>query len=373
MESVEITAKTWQEALEDGLRQLSASIDDVNVKVLDVGGFFRDAKIIVTLTPEAERQRARQRIKESERAKETERRESFPQRQENPQRQEKRNEPTGQDKKTDKQPPKEHGQNAERKPVTAQPAAPKQDKRQSEAKEDEVPVATVDAVLKFLSRTLEKMGMTAQFKSVVRDSDLEIEILSEDQNIVGYHGETIEALEYMATSVANKGGGKFVHVSLDCNNYRDKKNESVIKYAEKMALKCIKSGRKVSLEPMNSAMRKIVHAALSANEQVTTKSEGKEPNRRIVIYCKRPPEQRENRPQGGGQKREQQQRREKEKIPASEKEQSEKELRTIPKEIKPQEADVPVKEIQTMPQEVKTQEPDSPVVENAAVNESTPE
>ena len=133
----------------------------------------------------------------------------------------------------------------------------------------------------------EKMGFSGEMTVKTHGLDIDITVLEEDSAIIGYRGETIDSLEYLAGLIANRDSEKYIKVSVDNNNYRDKRSDNLVKLAEKMAAKCIKSGHKVSLEPMNSANRKVVHAALSSNDKVTTRSEGKEPNRRVVIYCKR--------------------------------------------------------------------------------------
>lgn len=81
-----------------------------------------------------------------------------------------------------------------------------------------------------------------------------------------------------------------MRLRLDCNNYRAKREESLVALAKRMADKCARTGKKVSLEPMSSAHRRVIHAALTADDRVVTKSEGKEPSRRVVILPKKKPQ-----------------------------------------------------------------------------------
>ncbi|MCI8612186.1 MAG: KH domain-containing protein [Clostridia bacterium] len=306
MESVEITAKKIEDAVKEGLDRLSATIDEVDVQVLEAGGFFGKAKIIMSLTDEVKREREKSRAKyDKANDKKFERfnRSDF---------EKKSPEQDKRDFKSEDAKQQERKENLAQAPAEKPKPAPAQQPRtkqpQTEAKEDirlkieppkksdapnEIPSESIDSVIGFIKQTLAKMGVQTEIKYEGHGFDLDVDLCTDDSAVIGYRGETLDSLEYLAGLVANKGEGKYVKLSLDSNGYRFKQIESVIRTAEKMANKCVKQGRKVCMEPMNSATRKIIHAALSDNDKVVTKSEGKEPNRRIVIYCKR-----ENGPRG---------------------------------------------------------------------------
>ena len=103
------------------------------------------------------------------------------------------------------------------------------------------------------------------------------------QSVIGKHGAMLDAIQTLAGAVANKGRDDYKRVVVDCENYRDNREATLNRLAENLAAKAIRLGRKIKLEAMNPYERRIIHAALSAYEGVKTESEGKEPNRYVVI------------------------------------------------------------------------------------------
>ena len=101
--------------------------------------------------------------------------------------------------------------------------------------------------------------------------------------LIGRRGETLDALQYLTSLKVNRGQEGYTRVTLDTENYRAKREEALTRLANRMSNRAIKTGRKVSLEPMNPYERRILHSALQANDQVDTHSEGEEPNRHVVI------------------------------------------------------------------------------------------
>lgn len=175
--------------------------------------------------------------------------------------------------------------------IEAAPAAP-------------APKAPVDenedyaAVREFLDGLLERMGVQAEISISPRDNGGINVNLSGDGigAIIGRRGETLDAIQHLTNYAVNHGGEKHMHISLDAENYRSKREESLTKLAEKMAEKAIKYKRSMALEPMNSYERHVIHTALQDYEGVTTSSTGVEPNRRVVVsYVK--PEQNSGKPQ----------------------------------------------------------------------------
>ena len=105
--------------------------------------------------------------------------------------------------------------------------------------------------------------------------------------LIGRGGETLDALQYLTSLKVNRGQEGYTRVTLDTENYRAKREEALTRLANRMANRAIKTGRKVSLEPMNPYERRILHSALQANDQVDTHSEGEEPNRHVVITLRK--------------------------------------------------------------------------------------
>ncbi len=105
--------------------------------------------------------------------------------------------------------------------------------------------------------------------------------------LIGRRGETLDALQYLTSLHINKGQEHYTRVTLDTENYRAKREDTLIRLANRMANRAVKTGRKVSLEPMNPYERRIIHSALQPNELVDTHSEGEEPKRHIVITLRK--------------------------------------------------------------------------------------
>ena len=101
--------------------------------------------------------------------------------------------------------------------------------------------------------------------------------------VIGHRGEFLDALQVLAGAVANIGRDEYERVVVDCENYRSKREETLKRLAQKLADKAVRSGRKVAVEPMTPYERRIIHSALAENPDVKTVSEGKEPNRYIVV------------------------------------------------------------------------------------------
>ena len=101
--------------------------------------------------------------------------------------------------------------------------------------------------------------------------------------VIGRRGETLDAIQHLTNYAVNRGNEKHMRISVDAENYRAKREESLVHLAEKMAEKAIKYKRSMALEPMNSYERHVIHTALQNYEGVTTASSGTEPNRRVVV------------------------------------------------------------------------------------------
>ena len=108
-------------------------------------------------------------------------------------------------------------------------------------------------------------------------------VTSNSYAIIGHRGEFLDALQVLAGAVANIGREEYKRVVVDCENYREKREETLKRLANKLAEKAVRTGRKVSIEPMTPYERRIIHAALADSTEVKTASEGKEPNRYIVV------------------------------------------------------------------------------------------
>ena len=152
-------------------------------------------------------------------------------------------------------------------------------------------------IRKFLTGLLERMGVKAEMEISPRaNGGINVNLTGNAMGaIIGRRGETLDAIQHLTNYVVNKGSDKHLHISVDAECYRSKREESLTRLAEKMAEKAIKYKRSMALEPMNSYERHVIHTALQNYEGVTTSSPGVEPNRRVVVsYVK--PEKPDNKP-----------------------------------------------------------------------------
>lgn len=142
----------------------------------------------------------------------------------------------------------------------------------------------------FLKGLLERMGAEANIEMTEReDGGLIVNLSGSGMGaIIGRRGETLDAIQHLVNYAVNRGSDKRTHISVDAENYRAKREESLVHLAEKMAAKAIKYKRSMALEPMNSYERHVIHTALQNYEGVSTSSIGVEPNRRVVVAYEKP-------------------------------------------------------------------------------------
>ena len=167
---------------------------------------------------------------------------------------------------------------AEAQPA-ATPAAPAADEPESYAR-----------IRAFVSGLLEHMGIQAEIEITARDNGgVNVNLSGSNMGaVIGRRGETLDAIQHLTNYAVNRGSDKHMHISVDAESYRAKREESLVRLAEKMAAKAIKYKRSMALEPMNSYERHVIHTALQDYEGVTTSSTGTEPNRRVVVSYEKP-------------------------------------------------------------------------------------
>lgn len=140
----------------------------------------------------------------------------------------------------------------------------------------------------FLLEMLELMGIEAAAVDVSEKSNcINIEIKGSGMGLlIGYRGETLDAIQYLVSLYVNKQTEEYIRVIVDTENYRAKREETLKRLARRLAHKVAKTKKRVVLEPMNPYERRIIHSALQNNRFVKTYSEGEEPHRRVVIALK---------------------------------------------------------------------------------------
>lgn len=148
----------------------------------------------------------------------------------------------------------------------------------------------VEAADKFISNLLKSMGIEASKDIRKEESTLYVDIKDINPTdmgiLIGKRGNTLDSVQYLLSLAINKGRENYLKVVLDTEGYRKKREETLIRLANKMAEKAKYSRRPVKLEPMNPYERRVIHSSLQGFTGISTYSEGDEPYRRVVIVAK---------------------------------------------------------------------------------------
>lgn len=161
-------------------------------------------------------------------------------------------------------------------------------------KEEEVIVvseapADIEAVIvEFLSKVFAAMNLTVKINVNITEESVDVDLVGDDMGVlIGKRGQTLDSLQYLVSLVVNKKSDKYLRVKLDTENYRERRKETLENLAKNIAFKVKRTKRPVSLEPMNPYERRVIHSALQNDKYVTTKSEGEEPFRHVVVLLKK--------------------------------------------------------------------------------------
>ena len=169
-----------------------------------------------------------------------------------------------------------------------------------ETETTEIPVVVEDGITKaeqdfiadtgkeFLLGMFGKMGLSVQIEKLTTKDKITFQVHGEELGIlIGKHGQTLDAIQYLTNLVANKEVRRRCQIVVDVENYRSRREETLIQLAHRLGAKVRRTRQKIALEPMNAFERKIIHVALQNEKNIKTDSEGQEPYRHIVIYYKR--------------------------------------------------------------------------------------
>ena len=280
--SIVTTGKTIDLAIEAALTQLGLSRDDVSVMVLAQAkpGFLgigaTPAKVQVTyeapdLKPEAPKSALGSASRSKPKAAPV-------QKPAEPKPQPKPEAPKPQPKAEAPKAPKQEKPRQEKKAEPKKVAAPKEFAPAA-------PGSVEEKIEKFLKGLLEHMGSQAvphAWKG--EDNTYYVELTGEDLGyLIGRRGDTLDALQHLANYSINRGVEGHIRINVDAESYREKREDSLRRYAQKNAQQVLKAHRRTTLEPMNAYERHVIHAALQDTDRITTYSVGSEPNRRVVI------------------------------------------------------------------------------------------
>ena len=264
---IEVTAKTVDEAVEKALKEFNTTRENVDVYVVEEGskGIFgfgaKDAKVRVSFDEEKI-----ENVKISISAEDiTEAKKPTPK------------------KKVEKPVEEEVQKKAEKVVESVEEESVKRPEIKSTYSAEAVELARV-----FVADVVAKMGTSCTVTAV--DGEAKLVVSGEDVGVViGRRGDTIDAIQYLVNLYVNKDrhGDDYCRITVDTENYRARREETLKNLANSMANKAVKYRKDMSLEPMNPYERRIIHAALQNHKYVKTKSVGEEPNRRIVVTLKK--------------------------------------------------------------------------------------
>lgn len=140
---------------------------------------------------------------------------------------------------------------------------------------------------RFLRIILTKMNIEVSVEGEENEDAVNIRINGRDSGIIiGRRGETLDALQYLTSLVVNKGKDDYKRVTVDIEDYRQRREETLINLASRIADRVVRYRKNVALEPMNPYERRIIHSSLQGNRLIETYSVGEEPNRKVVITLK---------------------------------------------------------------------------------------
>ena len=283
MLSCEGTGKNIEQAVENALFELKASREDVDIKILNPGGFLKKAKVLVTISEDArEKYEKKEKLKRQEQ-EETKIKVNV--------HEPKAEESIGKVKETQIEEPKVKRDVTKEKVSAEKPkvqiftdeeyvVTEKSDEKQHNVEEKQY--KTVDAE-KLIKDILDALDLTAEI--TVNEDDKFIRYLLTGENLndlIGHHGECLYALSSFISAVCKND--KHKKVVLDVENYRSKREETLRALAERIANKVAKSGRYYKFEPMDASERKVIHTALQNDDRVTTMSKGEEPRRYLIVF-----------------------------------------------------------------------------------------
>ena len=243
MLSCEGVGKNIEQAINNALLELKASREDVDIKIIEEGGFFKKAKVLVSISEDAvEKYQKKEELKTQEQKKE---------------------EPTY-TKEQDKEEPVDHIESS--KPVCEK-------------------TPDIDKAKNFIAGLLKVANVEADITSEENKEEVFLSLIGASE-IIGFRGEGLNSIQYLTNVYVGKNNRHAKKVRVDCDNYRAKREATLVALANRMARKVAKTNHPVKLEPMTANERRIIHSALAEDRFVETISKGEEPYRYLTILPK---------------------------------------------------------------------------------------
>lgn len=303
MEYIEVTGKSVEEAITNACTKLGIPSDKLDYEIIEKGnsgflGIFnsKPAKIKAREKQEEPEVKSVETPKKSEAPVHTENK--FEKKADDFKKSEPKKEYKSEPKKEFK---KEHKPADNKKNVEPAKESPKAE-AQPQPKEEPFTEEQKEVIRKDIKAFLDSMfgAMSMEVNADITFDDEEntvnVDLTGDNMGVlIGKRGQTLDSIQYLTSLVINKNSEKYVRVKLDTENYRKRRKETLESLAKNIAYKVKRSRRPVSLEPMNPYERRIIHSALQADKFVSTRSEGEEPFRHVVVYLERENNNRYNR------------------------------------------------------------------------------
>lgn len=270
---IEVTGKTLDDAITNACQELGTHSANIEYEVIDKGnsgflGLFnsKPAKIKARVKSESSSEKL-----EKELIKKTTETKKAPVKKE------------------------ENTKKAEPKKTEVKKAEPVEAKSEGKASDNKAATAMsneeIESKIKdFLNDMFKAMDMDVTVTVTFNEEDecVNVDLSGENMGVlIGKRGQTLDSIQYLTSLVLNKGKNKYVRIKVDTENYRTRRKETLENLAKNIAYKVKRSKRSVALEPMNPYERRIIHSALQSDKYVSTKSEGEEPFRHVVVFLDR--------------------------------------------------------------------------------------
>lgn len=246
MLSCEGIGKNIEQAINNALLELKASREDVDIKILEEGGFFKKAKVLVSISEDAiDKYEKREALKQEE---------------------------------------QQIDNTQEIIPAKDDKEEPVDEIISNKVEVEKIP--DVDKAKQFINGLLQVANIQADVTSQENKEEVNINLVGASE-IIGFRGEGLNAIQYLANVYVGKNNRHAKKVRVDCDNYRAKREDTLIALANRMARKVAKTNHAVRLEPMTANERRIIHTALADDKFVETFSSGEEPYRYLTIAPKK--------------------------------------------------------------------------------------
>lgn len=292
MEYIEITGKTLDEAVTNACLKLESTSDSIDYEVIEKGStglfgmFNKPAKIKAWRKADAQKEVAKAKPETKKETKEI-----------------KEVKEVKEEKKAVKKEEKSEFKAAKKELKNEIKSESKEEKAMQTVNVSETnevatsPAKTVlsheeieSRIKNFLNDMFGAMDMQVDINISFNDDEdsVNVDLSGEGMGVlIGKRGQTLDSIQYLTSLVLNKGKDKYVRIKVDTENYRDRRKETLESLAKNIAYKVKRSRRSVSLEPMNPYERRIIHSALQNDKFVSTRSEGEEPFRHVVVFLDR--------------------------------------------------------------------------------------